>query len=72
VQLTESARLYVAYNWMYLSNVVRAGEQIDPRINPIFRPPVTLLPGEQPPVYSGFRTSDYWLQGLSFGMEVRF
>lgn len=72
VQLTESARIYVAYNWMYLSNVVRAGEQIDPRINPIFRPPVTLLPGEQPPVYSGFRTSDYWLQGLSFGMEVRF
>jgi hypothetical protein len=72
LQLTESARLYVAYNWMYLSNVARAGEQIDPRINPIFRPPVTLLPGEQPPLYSGFRTSDYWLQGLSFGMEIRF
>ncbi len=72
VQLTQSGRLYVGYNWMYLSNVVRAGEQIEPRINPIFRPPVTLLPGPQPPVYSGFRTADYWLQGLSFGLEVWF
>ncbi len=72
VQLTESARIYVGYNWMYLSSVVRAGDQIDTRVNTGFLPPGnTSALGPPLPAFQ-FRTTDYWLQGVSFGMEVKF
>jgi hypothetical protein len=73
VQLTESGRLYVGYNWMYLSNVVRAGDQIDTRVNPGFLPGGGgSAIGPPLPAFRGFQTTDYWLQGVSFGLEIRF
>jgi len=72
VQLTESARLYVGYNWMYLSNVVRGGDQIDTRVNPNFLPPNTgTVTGPALPTFR-FHSTDYWLQGVSFGTEIKF
>ena len=38
-QLTDYARVYVGYDFLYLSNVLRAGDQIDPRVNPNLLPP---------------------------------
>ena len=40
-QVTCHLRAYVGYDYMYLSNVARAGEQIDPRVNTTQRPPRT-------------------------------
>ena len=71
VQFSESTRFYFGYNWLYLSSVARAGDQIDTRVNP------NLLPGGSGlgPRYPGFQRlikSDYWLQGMNFGMEIQF
>lgn len=72
-QLTESARLYVGYNWIYLSKVARAGDQVDTRVNTNFLPPgVPPVAGSQVPAFSGFKTTDYWMQGISFGLEITF
>jgi hypothetical protein len=73
VQLTDIARMYFGYNWMYLSSVARAGDQIDTRVNPNFLPPRTVpVAGPQLPTFGGFRTTDFWIQGVTFGIELRF
>jgi hypothetical protein len=63
-------RAYVGYDVIYLSNVVRPGDQVDINVNP------TLLPGNGPPrgpLQPAFqvRTTDFWAQGINFGMELR-
>ena len=73
VQFSESARFYVGYNWLYLSTVARAGDQIDTRVNPNFLPAngATGI-GPQLPGFQRLMKTDFWMQGLSFGMDVRF
>ncbi len=72
LQLTEYCRVYVAYNAMYLSNVVRAGDQIDRTVNPNFVAPRTLpVVGPQLPAFD-FRATNFWMQGVSLGLELRF
>jgi hypothetical protein len=72
VQFSESTRFYFGYNWIYLSSVVRAGEQIDTRVNPSFLPGqggVGLgpqLPNRRP------HKTDFWMQGVNFGTEIKF
>ena len=72
VQLTEHARAYVGYDFMYVSNVARSGDQIDLRVNTNQIPPSTGL-GNGPalPAPTGRRT-DFWAQGASVGLEFRF
>jgi hypothetical protein len=73
VQFSESTRFYVGYSWMYLSSVVRAGEQIDVRVNPDFLPGgPAVVTGPQLPNLDKPLRNDYWMQGLSFGMEIWF
>ncbi len=70
VQLTEHCRVYAGYNFMYLSSVVRAGDQIDRRVNPNLLPPA--IPGGPAlPSYTR-KTTDFWIQGVSAGLEFRF
>jgi hypothetical protein len=74
VDLTEHLRLFAGYDFLYLSNVVRPGDQIDLNVNPNFRPTI-FGPGvgggpRQPAVL--FRSSDYWAQGFSFGLQYRY
>ena len=73
VQFSESTRFYVGYTWMYLSSVVRAGEQIDVRVNPDFLPggPAVVAGPQLPNLHKPLR-NDYWMQGLKFGMEILF
>ena len=72
VQVTEMARAFVGYDFLYLSNVLRAGDQIDPRVNPNFLPPRAIpVAGPAVPAYSP-RTTDFWAQGVSVGLELRF
>jgi hypothetical protein len=68
--ITENLSVYAGYNFIYLSNVVRPGEQIDTNVNPTFLPFGSNTGTRQPTVL--FRTSDYWAQGLTFGLAYRY
>jgi hypothetical protein len=56
---------------MYISEVLRPGDQIDRSINPRFL--ATPSPAGAPfqPVFQ-FKTSDFWAQGIDVGLECRF
>lgn len=71
-QLTQRVRAYVGYDFMALTNVARAGDQIDLRVNPTQLPPRTN--GVQGPAFPQFQPKDstFWGQGIRIGMEVRF
>jgi Putative beta barrel porin-7 (BBP7) len=74
IDLTDHLRLFVGYDFLYISNVVRPGDQIDTNVNQAFRPTI-VGPGIgggplQPTV--PFRTSNYWAQGLNLGLQYRF
>jgi len=70
-QVTERMRAFVGYNFLYLSNVARAGDQIDLRVNPNQIAPAGALNGPALPSFSP-RTTDFWTQGISLGLEFRF
>jgi hypothetical protein len=70
--LTERLRVFVGYNLLYWSNVVRPGDQVDFLVDearvPFFNPTgVAPLPGGRPGV--PFRETDLWAQGLNFGLH---
>jgi hypothetical protein len=69
--VTDHVRVYVGYNFLYLSNVQRAGDQIDPRVNTSLLPPGGTFAGPALPNYTP-KTTDFWAQGISIGMEVRY
>ncbi|MGL6073383.1 MAG: BBP7 family outer membrane beta-barrel protein [Fimbriiglobus sp.] len=58
--VTDALRLTVGYNFLYLSKTVRAPEQIDLGILTTTGNPFRNI------------TSDFWMQGLMLGMEVRY
>jgi hypothetical protein len=72
-QISQRVAVFAGYNFLYWSNVVRPGEQIDRNINP-----------SQSPIFGGgalvgqaapaplFNHSDFWAHGVNFGLEVRY
>jgi hypothetical protein len=77
-QFTPGLRAFVGYTFLYWSKVVRPGEQVDLRVDqaliPNFTPPPLrpLAPtGLRLPAVL-FRESDFWAQGLNFGLEYRY
>jgi hypothetical protein len=74
LRLGDAGRLYVGYSFIYLSDAVRPGDQIDRTLNPA---QVHLVSGAGP-VYGGtsparpFNRSDFWVQGLVIGLETRY
>ncbi len=70
----DAGRLYVGYSFIYLSDAVRPGDQIDRTLNPS---QVPLVSGTGP-VYNAdrpsrlFNRSDFWTQGLIIGLETRY
>jgi hypothetical protein len=60
-QLTGGLRAYVGYDFVYLSSTFRPGNQIDLVFNS--SPPRPAFPA---------RGSEFWAQGLDFGLEFRF
>jgi hypothetical protein len=72
-QVTDYLRAFVGYNFIYLSNVVRPGDQIDRVLNTNLIPPGTpnAPAGVAHPVVP-FKTTDFWAQGISFGLEFRY
>jgi hypothetical protein len=74
-QLTTGTRVFVGYDFLYLSDVLRPGKQIDRTIN--FSQTVDSLAGGNPFVpglrpSANLTSSDFWAQGLNFGVEVRY
>lgn len=70
-QVTERMRAFVGYDFMYVSNVQRAGDQIDTRVNTTQLAPTRSLVGIPAPAYTP-KTTDFWMHGISIGAEFRF
>lgn len=70
--VTPNFKAYIGYNFLYWSNVIRPGEQIDPVVD------LSFVPNAPPVAFSGqyrpqplFRQSDLWVTGVQFGLEWR-
>jgi len=76
LQLTHRASLVVGYTFLYASDVVRPGAQLDRGINPTQSTSFTgavpsALVGPARPAFS-FHGSDVWAQGLTVGVALRY
>lgn len=71
VQVTDRLRVFGGYDFLYLSSVARAGDQIDLRVNPNQIAPPQALNGPALPAFTPRRT-DFWAHGVSIGAEFRF
>jgi hypothetical protein len=75
-QVTDNLRAFVGYNFLYWSNVIRPGDQID-RVVDVNRIPRFLPAGvTAPPVFPPrptplFNETDFWAQGVNLGVEYR-
>lgn len=67
------ARVSVGYNFLYATNVLRPGDQIDPTINPTRSAFPFIIPdtGAVRPTFNPI-TSNFWAQGVNFGLELRY
>jgi hypothetical protein len=74
LQLTSHWKLYAGYSFLWVSTVARAGDQIDPVVNVtqvrIKTPPGPLV-GPARPAFN-FNGTDFWAQGLTFGLELKY
>lgn len=70
INVTKNITGFVAYDFLYLSNVVRAGDQIDRNINPTQATGAPLI-GVARPVRA-FDHTDFYSHGVNFGVELRF
>jgi hypothetical protein len=70
-QFTNHLRAFVGYNFIYWNNVVRPGNAVDLRVNPNLIPPPNGLGGPSLPAFA-FRGSEFWAQGVTFGIEFRY
>jgi hypothetical protein len=74
LQLTPHWRVYAGYSFLWISSVARAGEQIDPAVNVsqfVFRSGNGPLVGPARPALN-LDGTDFWAQGLNFGLELRY
>jgi len=74
LRITERLTLFGGYSFMYWSSVVRPGDQIDRRLNPNLIPTSGTFGGPAIPALPAvpFRTTDYWAQGMMWGLEFRY
>jgi Putative beta barrel porin-7 (BBP7) len=74
-QPTHWCKFTLGYNWMYWTNVVRPGGQVDPVVNPIGVPTSTQFQSGlyQPPRPGvGYNETDIWIQAFTLGMQFTF
>jgi hypothetical protein len=71
--LTSQLKAFVGYDFLYWSQVVRPGDQIDRNVNftqsAVFGNGVLSGPASPSPLTS---RTDFWAQGISFGFEFQF
>lgn len=75
VNLTRHVSAFVGYNFLYISSVARPGNQIDRTINSTQLTSFTGVPtgplAGPPRPSPHFQSSDFWAQGVNFGMQVQ-
>jgi hypothetical protein len=73
-QWTQRLSTYIGYNGLYMSRVMRPGDQIDPVINPVFLPVSQQFGGDFGPIrpMTLLNKSDFWAQGISFGLKINY
>jgi len=70
-KLTKRLRATLGYSFIYVSRVLRAGDQIDREINQDFLPPQAVpFTGPQRPAFA-FHDTSFWAQGFSAGLDFR-
>jgi hypothetical protein len=73
-QVRENIKLTFGYSFLYWNHVARPGQQIDRVANPNQIPTDQNFgqPGNITRPVGGVRDSDFWAQGLNFGVEFRY
>jgi len=69
-QVTERVRVTAGYSFLYWTDVVRPGRQIDLDVNQTLIPPA--MPSGSPRPAFDFNRSGLWAQGINVGLEFRF
>jgi hypothetical protein len=70
---TSSITGYVGYNVVYVNNVVRSTDLVTGNVNPNLQPTSNTYGNPTTPrQINAFPTSDFWLQGISFGLNFRY
>lgn len=73
-QVGPNLRMFVGYNFLYWSNVLRPGDQIDRVLDETQIPNFGSSAGRAGlgrPIVP-FKSTDFWAQGVSFGVELRY
>jgi hypothetical protein len=75
-KLTDWMSIVAGYTFLYASNVVRPGNQVDRAINPSQSPAISLttpspLVGAARPEFK-FKSTDFWAHGLNMGLAFSF
>ena len=68
--LSPQVRATVGYSLVYWNSVVRPGDQIDLNLDPRQFPPPVTTTATRPEFI--LHTSDYWAQGVTLGLDLRF
>jgi hypothetical protein len=76
-RVTDWMSLVLGYNFLYVSNVARPGNQMDQAINPSQAPSISLsqnqtLHGAARPALPQVKGSDFWAHGLTAGIAFNF
>jgi hypothetical protein len=74
-QLAHHLRAFAGYDFLYLNNGVRPGDQMDRGVNPTqVVTPAGVIPGLTGPARPAFtfNQSDVWAQGVTLGLEFRY
>jgi Putative beta barrel porin-7 (BBP7) len=71
IDVTNWCRATVGYSFLFMSSVVRSSDQIDRTINSgqLASPPVN---GDPARPLVPFKSTDFWAQGVDFGVQFRF
>jgi hypothetical protein len=71
-QVNDHLQVFVGYNFLYVSDVVRAADQVDLNLNPTQLPTINggagKLTGPARPLVP-FRTTDFWAHGVNVGLQ---
>jgi hypothetical protein len=70
-QITPKLRATIGYSVLWLSDLVRPGDQIDRTVNSNQLPPPLPASGPVRPIFT-LRESDFWVQGIRVGLEFRY
>lgn len=69
-QFTPNVQFFVGYTFLYWSNVLRAGDQVDVVVNPNGTPLGPVGPGDPSRPTVLFKDTDIWAQGVNFGLRL--